>query len=293
MSPVSAPDFEPGVAGLPPHLASLWGFRSGERGTHTSRTIMLDELSLLLAAVPGAAVSRRDYAEAVLDGNCLGKRTAATRKLSLQGTSQNPIQVSGPFRNSLNLMNQRDHNGNPKAISRTSLQRLTELYGLDTRLLLFRSCGALPRRIRLSSSRNVTSNPQCSSFSIPQCERTSRPNDSTSSSSGAVRLASDSISLPPSCALSNQGPFPPPALPGFITPSHRSASVHVVASIDRSDCYRPERQLPGGIRTRQSRAPCTAHCNLQVESRSERRDSQPAFPTRSRLRTRIRRCRPR
>ena len=108
MSPVSAPDFEPGIAGLPPHLASLWGFRSGERGTHTSRTIMLDELSLLLAAVPGAAASRRDYAEAVLDSNCLGKRTAATRKLSLQ--------------------------------------RLTELYGLDTRLLLFRMLKGLWER---------------------------------------------------------------------------------------------------------------------------------------------------
>ncbi len=33
-------------------------------------------------------------------------------------------------------------------------------------------------------------------------------------------------------------------------PSHRSASVHVVASIDRSDCDRLERRLPGGIRTR-------------------------------------------
>ena len=31
---------------------------------------------------------------------------------------------------------------------------------------------------------------------------------------------------------------------------HRSASGHVVASIARSDCYRLERQLPGGIRTR-------------------------------------------
>ena len=60
---------------------------------------MLDELSQLLDAVPGEA-SRRDYAQAVTEGNCLGKRTAATRKLSLQ--------------------------------------RLTELYGLDTRLLLFR-----------------------------------------------------------------------------------------------------------------------------------------------------------
>ena len=92
-------NFEPGIAGLSPKLATLWGFRSGERGTHTSRTIMLDELSQLLDAVPGEA-SRRDYAQAVTEGNCLGKRTAATRKLSLQ--------------------------------------RLSELYGLDARLLLFR-----------------------------------------------------------------------------------------------------------------------------------------------------------
>ena len=82
MSPVSDLNFEPGITGLPPKLASLWGFRSGERGTHTSRTIMLDELSQLLDAVPGEA-SRRDYAQAVMEGNCLGKRTAATRKLSL------------------------------------------------------------------------------------------------------------------------------------------------------------------------------------------------------------------
>ena len=99
MSPVSDLNFEPGIAGLSTKLVSLWGFRSGERGTHTSRTIMLDELSQLLDAVPGEA-SRRDYAQAVTEGNCLGKRTAATRK--------------------------------------HSLQRLTELYGLDTRLLLFR-----------------------------------------------------------------------------------------------------------------------------------------------------------
>ena len=33
-------------------------------------------------------------------------------------------------------------------------------------------------------------------------------------------------------------------------PLHRSASDDVVTSIIRSDCYRLERQLPGGIRTR-------------------------------------------
>ena len=41
----------------------------------------------------------------------------------LQGTSQNPAQVSGPFRNSLNLMSQRDHDGNLKAISRSPLTK--------------------------------------------------------------------------------------------------------------------------------------------------------------------------
>ncbi len=77
----------------------VWGFRSGNRGTHTSRTIMFEELSLLLDAVAGNA-SREDYAVAVMEHNCLGKRTAATRNLSLQ--------------------------------------RLTELYGLDGQLILFR-----------------------------------------------------------------------------------------------------------------------------------------------------------
>ena len=36
---------------------------------------------------------------------------------------------------------------------------------------------------------------------------------------------------------------------------HRSASVEVVTSFNRSDCYRLERQLPGGVRTRWGTAP--------------------------------------
>ena len=36
---------------------------------------------------------------------------------------------------------------------------------------------------------------------------------------------------------------------------HRSASVEVVTSLNRSDCYRLERQLPGRIRTREKTAP--------------------------------------
>ena len=99
--------FDAGIASLPSRQAGAWGFRSGERGTHTSRTIMIEELTDLLEAVPAPAV-RADYVRATMEENCLGKRTAATRSLSLQ--------------------------------------RLTELYGLDRRLLLFRAMRQLWER---------------------------------------------------------------------------------------------------------------------------------------------------
>lgn len=83
-------------------LYSIWeqmGFRFGDKGTHTSRTIMLRELSLLLDECEEVAMCD-DYIRAIVDCNCLGKRTAATRKLSGQ--------------------------------------RMRELYGLDPSLLIFR-----------------------------------------------------------------------------------------------------------------------------------------------------------
>ena len=99
MDTISDLNFEMEIARLTTSQAMIWGFRSGDCGTHTSRTIMLDELSLLLDAIPGN-VDRKHYSDAVMLDNCLGKRTVSTRKLSFQ--------------------------------------RLTELYGLDARLILFR-----------------------------------------------------------------------------------------------------------------------------------------------------------
>lgn len=75
------------------------GFRFGAKGTHTSRTMMLEELTAVLSAAPHGA-SREDYAAAIIDGNCLGKATTATRRLTNQ--------------------------------------RLGELYGLDLQVPLFR-----------------------------------------------------------------------------------------------------------------------------------------------------------
>ena len=72
---------------------------------------MFEELSHLLEAAPGD-VSLEDYAEAVIGGNCLGKRTVANRKISLQ--------------------------------------HLRELYSLDPRVVLFRVLRELWGRDRSS-----------------------------------------------------------------------------------------------------------------------------------------------
>jgi hypothetical protein len=67
----------------PSGAAPRAGFRFGDKGTHSSRTIMLTELTAVLAAIPGEA-SRGDYAAAIVSGNCLAKTTSATRRLTNQ-----------------------------------------------------------------------------------------------------------------------------------------------------------------------------------------------------------------
>ncbi len=59
-------------------LAAL-GFRVAESGPHTSKTLMLQELEALLAAVPADAPAKA-YRAAIVEDNVLGKRTLSTRK---------------------------------------------------------------------------------------------------------------------------------------------------------------------------------------------------------------------
>jgi hypothetical protein len=59
-------------------LASL-GFRVADSGPHTSKTLMLQELEALLAAVPSNAPAKA-YRAAILEESVLGKRTLSTRK---------------------------------------------------------------------------------------------------------------------------------------------------------------------------------------------------------------------
>ena len=58
------------------------------------------------------------------------------------------------------------------------------------------------------------------------------------------RPAQRSLSFRPAWSLGHQG-----------GPSLQRASIHVVASMNRSGRYQPERQLLGGVRTHQESAP--------------------------------------
>ena len=59
------------------------GISNSPGGTHTSRTIMLEELQLLLAACPVTA-TLEVYQRAIIDDNVLRKYTLTTRKRTLK-----------------------------------------------------------------------------------------------------------------------------------------------------------------------------------------------------------------
>ena len=67
---------------LSPSLVAA-GASNEPAGTHTSRTMMFDELDALLYGTPRDA-SYDDYSTAIIEDNILGKRTLATRGKSLR-----------------------------------------------------------------------------------------------------------------------------------------------------------------------------------------------------------------
>jgi hypothetical protein len=63
--------------------AARAGFRFGKKGTHSSRTLMFADLEAVFEATPNGA-AREAYASAIIEGNCLRKPTASTRRISNQ-----------------------------------------------------------------------------------------------------------------------------------------------------------------------------------------------------------------
>lgn len=61
---------------------SRFGFRFEKGGVHTSRTMMLEDLKLLLSYVSSSDAFKNDYLKAIEEDNCLGKRSGKTRKLT-------------------------------------------------------------------------------------------------------------------------------------------------------------------------------------------------------------------
>lgn len=61
------------------HLNHL-GFSKGTGSTHTKRTIMLGELTTLLETVSNPKAPFDDYKKAIIEENCLGKPSMATRR---------------------------------------------------------------------------------------------------------------------------------------------------------------------------------------------------------------------
>lgn len=59
-----------------------FGFRFERGGTHTARTMMLNELRDLLSYLNEPESAKNSYREAIEEGNCLGKRSGKTRELT-------------------------------------------------------------------------------------------------------------------------------------------------------------------------------------------------------------------
>jgi len=106
------------------------GFRFGDKGTQSSRTIMLAELTELLAAV-SADATRDDYLEAIISENVLGKQTASNRRLTAQRLSElYGLDPGIPIFRVLRRLWEADSNGRPLlallcALARDPLLRAT------------------------------------------------------------------------------------------------------------------------------------------------------------------------
>lgn len=70
------------MAGTNENILRRFGFNFARGGAHSSRTIMLEELTALIAHVNRSDATKLDYLHAIENENCLGKRSGKTRTLT-------------------------------------------------------------------------------------------------------------------------------------------------------------------------------------------------------------------
>ena len=111
-----------------------FGFRSENGGTHSARTMMVEDLQLLLSHVNNPDVVRADYVRAIEQDNCLNKRSGATRALSARHLSNlYSLDPSVTLFRTLRYFWSRDIEGQPLlallcAYARDPLLRLSASY---------------------------------------------------------------------------------------------------------------------------------------------------------------------
>jgi hypothetical protein len=124
-------------AALQPKSIARFGIDYDRAGAHTSRTLMLDELTALLAYVDNPDADKSWHVTAIIDDNCLNKRTLANRKITYRDlTKLYTLDPSVTIFRVLNYFWDRDPNGRPLlallcAYCRDSLLRGTATFVSD------------------------------------------------------------------------------------------------------------------------------------------------------------------
>lgn len=112
-------------------LLTQLGFRFGMNGPHAARTMMLDDLRLLMAHTSPQA-TRAEYASAIVDSNVLGKPTRKARELALRHMATlYALEPANPIFRALRRLWPLDENAQPMlalavALARDPLLRRTQ-----------------------------------------------------------------------------------------------------------------------------------------------------------------------
>ena len=113
---------------------SRFGFRFKKGGVHTARTMMLEDLKLLLSYVNSPDASKTDYLRAIEEDNCLGKRSGRTKKLTAEHLVElYSLDPSITIFRTMKYFWERDTDGQPLlalicAYSRDALLRMSALF---------------------------------------------------------------------------------------------------------------------------------------------------------------------
>lgn len=136
-------------------LLTQLGFRFGVNGPHAARTMMLDDLRLLLAHTSPAA-TRADYISAIVDGNVLGKPTRIAKTLALRHmTALYALDATNPIFRALRRLWMLDEKAQPMLALAVALARDPLLRGTQA-FFIGKAAGAVVPREAVEHFLNAT-----------------------------------------------------------------------------------------------------------------------------------------